>query len=113
FDHLVALREQGSSAGCPVFLHGHAHPTPRPAGAGFGLGPWLYPSLVAYTIPDSDFIALAAELMQRLTTLLASVAADGGRFPNLHFFDTSAIPMQPSALGSTGTDGDWVNEIHL
>jgi hypothetical protein len=113
FAHLLGLRDAGPSAGCPAFMHGYACPTPRNAGAGFGLGPWLLPSLHAHEIPHSDWLSLAALLMHELGDLLAAMAADGVRFPNLHFFDTRAIEIMPATLDDEGESGDWVNEIHL
>jgi hypothetical protein len=113
FNHLLSLRDAGPSAGCPAFVHGYACPTPRDAGAGFGLGPWLMPSLLRYGIPADDWTTLAAFLMRQLGGLLQATANDSARFPNLHFFDTSAIAITPAALGSNGVSGDWVNEIHL
>ncbi len=113
FEHMLALRDAGPSARCPAFIHGYACPTPRDAGAGFGLGPWLMPSLVSHGIPADDWVALSALLMRELGQLLAAIAADGVRFPNLHFFDSCAIAIEPAALGAPGASGDWVNEIHL
>ena len=115
FAHLIALRDgpRGASAGQPIFVHGYAYPTPRPAGAGFHFGPWLYPALKAYAVPDEDFIALAHELLSRLAALFETMAADPARFPNLHFFDSAAIDIEPAKLETDGVSGDWVNEIHL
>lgn len=110
---IVALRDAGQSRGVPIFLHGYALPTPRPAPAGPGLGPWLLPPLQAYGIPAADHGALAALLMRRLGDTLAGCAADPARYPNLHFFDSAAVALEPAAAGSGGTSGDWVNEIHL
>ncbi len=110
---LIGLRDKGPSKGCPVFLHGYAFATPRPAPAIAKIGPWLFPTLVAAAIPTDQLIPLATLLQKRLAALLAASAADSARFPNLHFFDTTVIPVVPAALGSTGEDGDWVNEIHL
>lgn len=110
---ILALRDRGASRGAPAFVHGYAVPTPRPAPAGPKMGPWLLPPLQAYGIPPADHAALAALLMRRLGTLLAACAADGARFPNLHFFDTAAVAIEPAAPGSTGESGDWINEIHL
>jgi hypothetical protein len=114
-DHIVGLRDAGpsQSKGVPVFLHGYAVPTPRPAPAEFGIGPWLLPSVQAYGIPELDYEAVAALLIGRLAALLASCAADVARFPNLHFFDSTALAITPAAKGSVGESGDWVNEIHL
>ena len=111
--HLIGLRDGGPSKGVPLFMHGYAYPTPRPSGAGAGAGPWLYPCVKAYGIPEADYIPVARMLLQRLSGLLSACAADASRFPNLHFFDSTQIPIEPSAQGATGESGDWVNEIHL
>jgi hypothetical protein len=112
FEALLALRDSGVSAGCPVFMHGYAVPTPRPTGAG-PAGPWLLPSLLAYAVPSADHGALARLLIEKLAALLASFAADRIRFPNLHFFDSTRIAIVPAAPGTRGESGDWANEIHL
>jgi len=113
FEHLLALRERGPSAGQPIFMHGYALPTPRPAGAGLGAGPWLHPALVSYAIPDDDGIVVAHELLARLAALLARTAADAARFPNLHFFDSTLVAVDAALPGAAGVSGDWINEIHL
>jgi hypothetical protein len=112
FADMVALRERGPSAGRPIFCHGYAVPTPRPAGAGFGLGPWLLPALIAYQIPADQHLALARELIVRLGALLASIAADSARYPEVYFFDTTGILLDPADAASDGESGDWINEIH-
>jgi len=112
-DHTIEMREQGPSHGQPVFLHGYAFAMPRPAGAGAGRGPWLLPALQRYSIPEAEGAIVAKELLSRLRTLLAESAADATRFPNLHFFDSTAVPLQPALPDATGVSGDWINEIHL
>jgi hypothetical protein len=111
--HIVNMRDRGPSAGCPIFMHGYAVPTPRPAGAGLGAGPWLLPALVAYGIPEAHRIALAREFIGRLASLLSRLAGDTARFANVHMFDSTNIAIIPAQPDSTGSDGDWVNEIHL
>jgi hypothetical protein len=114
-DHLVGMRDapRSKSKGVPIFLHGYAFPTPRPSGAGPKMGPWLCPSVQACAVPGDEWIAVAQLLLQRLAGLLAGCAADAARYPNLHFFDTTTIAIEPAALGAEGESGDWVNEIHL
>ncbi|MBS0436850.1 MAG: hypothetical protein JSR75_18500 [Proteobacteria bacterium] len=112
-DAMRALRDAGPSKGAPMFLHGYAVPTPRPAPAGLGIGPWLLPAVQAYGIPEADYAAVAALLIGRLAALIAGCAADAARYPNLHFFDTTQIALVPAAAGSSGENGDWINEIHL
>jgi hypothetical protein len=111
--HMVGLRDAGPSRGAPMFLHGYAVPMPRPAPAELGIGPWLHPSVQAYAIPEADYEAVAALLIKRLAALLAECAADAANFPNLHFFDTTLITIEPAQKGSAGESGDWINEIHL
>ena len=93
-------------------MHGYAVPTPRPSGAG-PIGPWLLPPLVAYAIPEADRAALAELLIERLAALLGGLAADRTRFANLHFFDSTRVPIERASASATGESGDWVNEIHL
>jgi hypothetical protein len=112
FEAVLALRDRGESAGCPVFIHGYAVPTPRPAGTG-PVGPWLLPSLLAYEIPAADHGALARLLIEQLAVLLASFAADRTRFANLHFFDSTRVALDPALPNTSGASGDWSNEIHL
>ena len=112
-DHLVGMRDRGPSKGVPVFMHGYSFPTPRPCGAGPKMGPWLYPSVEACAVPDDEWIGVAKLLLERLAELFAACSADTARFPNLHFFNTTTIAVEPAALGSDGESGDWVNEIHL
>lgn len=113
---LLALRDAGASAGRPAFFHGYGVPTPRPAGVFPGsnlAGPWLYPALLAYGIPEADYLAVGHEIIRRFNALGAACAADAQRFPNLHVLDSMAIPLVPAALRAPGDSGDWINEIHL
>jgi len=115
--HLLTLRDQGPSAGKPVFMHCYAVPMPRPAGAddsGLGAsGPWLYPALKAYALPSADWAAVSRLMVFHLAQLLKSMAADKEQFPGLHVFDSTTVPLAPATPGTSGSSGDWHNEIHL
>lgn len=113
FEHLLALRDRGPSKGCPVFVHGYACPMPRDAGAGLGQGPWLLPAMQAHGIPKADWANLSAFFITRLRDLLLAMAAEPLRFPNLHVFDSTSVPLDSAGLDAPGSSGDWVNEIHL
>ncbi len=112
--HLLTLRDQGPSAGKPVFMHCYAVPVPRPAGAeDAGHGPWLYPALKAYSIPSADWAAVSRLMVMHLAQCLKSLMADKEHFPGLFVFDSTAVPLAPAAPGASGISGDWHNEIHL
>jgi hypothetical protein len=110
--HLLSLRDQGRSAGKPVFMHCYAVPMPRPAG-GADSGPWLYPTFKAYNIPSADWAAVSRLMSMHLAQLLKSLAADPLNFPGLQVFDSTCVPLALATPGSTGISGDWHNEIHL
>lgn len=69
--------------------------------------------VLAYGIPEADYLAVGHELIHRFNMLGNECAADTQRFPNLHFLDTMAIPLVPAALRDPDDSGDWINEIHL
>ncbi len=110
--HLLSLREQGPSAGKPVFLHCYAVPMPRPAGSGSS-GPWLYPTLKAYAIPSADWAAVSRLMVMHLAQLFKRLASDKDNYPGLHVFDSTSVPLALATPGAVGNSGDWVNEIHL
>lgn len=116
--HLLSLRDQGPSAGKPVFMHCYAVPMPRPAGAEGGddlgaSGPWLFPALKAYGVPSADWAAVSRLMVFHLALLLKGMAADKEAFAGLFVFDSTTVPLALAAPGSTGISGDWHNEIHL
>ncbi|WP_141100896.1 hypothetical protein [Roseateles aquatilis] len=112
--HLLTLRDQGPSAGKPIFMHCYAVPMPRPAGAAdAGHGPWLYPALKAYAIPAADWAAVSRLMVMHLAQLLKTLMADKEQFPGLFVFDSTAVPLAAATPGASGISGDWHNEIHL
>lgn len=113
---LLKTRDKGESVGRPLFFHGYGFATPRPAPLelpGLTVGPWLHPAMRDYEIPKSDYIPLSRELITRFNKMGKAIAADGANFSNVHFLDTTAIPLKPAQLDTGGRDGDWENEIHL
>ncbi len=114
--HVLSLRDDGPNKGKPIFMHCYAVPTPRPAGSAdqdASSGPWLYPALKAYAIPQADWAAMSRLMLSRLATLLKACALDKEQYPNLQVFDSTQVPIAPATLGSSGISGDWHNEIHL
>ena len=109
FHEFVAARDdaRSQSQGVPIFCHTYDIVTPRNAGAGPNLGPWLWPALNAYGVPDdADIrIALARAFLERLEVLLLMLD-----LPNLHVVPTQGI-LEPADAVS-GPSHDWENEIH-
>lgn len=110
FDALVAARDAGQAAGAPLVVHTYDFITPRNAGAGFGVGPWLFPAVQAFGIPQADWGALTAVLLRRLAALLHQIA---GAAParNIHVVETQGV-LQPADTIDTGATLHWQNEIH-
>ena len=115
FKQLVDLRDSGVNKGVPLALHTYAHVMPRPAPAGLGFGPWLQPAMLAFAVPASDWLAVSSALMDRLAVLLQKLIADRTAIdPNcaLHLVDTRTAALVPGGQTTSGTSGDFVNEIH-
>jgi len=112
FEHIVRIRDQGPMRGRPIFVHGYADPVPRPARTPDGRGPWLQPAMSAYGIPIEDHLITAQTLMFCLRGLLHGICSDSRRFPNVHFFDSSRVPLERAGANQAGDDGDWASEFH-
>jgi hypothetical protein len=107
FHEFVAARDdaRSRSRGVPIFCHTYDIVTPRNAGAGLNHGPWLWPALNAYAVPEADRIALARAFLERLEVLLLTLD-----LPNVHVVPTQGI-LEPADAVS-GPSHDWENEIH-
>jgi lysophospholipase L1-like esterase len=98
----------------PIFVHGYDYLQPRPAGAAIfagsriGPGPWLYPALKAAGLGDVQMRAAADAVVDEMNLQLAQVIAP---LPNVHVIDQRGL-LVPAAAGTTGSDADWLDEIH-
>lgn len=114
FDDVVAFRDQDVNKNVPLICHCYAYPMPRdaPASALLGVGPWLYPSMVAYHIPPTDWLGVATELIDSLAALLKSIAARHTAAGRRVFLVETQGALTPAKPGTTGRSKDWENEIH-
>ena len=106
----LATRDQGPNKGVPVIMHTYDDAVPRNCGAGLGAGPWLYPAMLAFKIPQSDWALASQAILTRLQVLLDHIAAttpDG----SLHIVHTQGT-LTPALTTDTGGTLDWANEIH-
>jgi hypothetical protein len=78
---------------------------------------WLYPAMVAYAIPETDWQSLAQLLFTRLRQLLLALdqgSGQPGALAQVHVFDSAGLQtLVPASPGTPGRSGDWINEIHL
>ena len=114
---LASRREQGPSAGRPIFLHTYAVPTARPSGTVGRPQGWLYPAFVAYGIDPALHQPITALLFGRLRDLLRELDQGSGSalaLPHVHVYDSASLAtIVPAAPGAPGLSNDWINEIHL
>ena len=110
FNELLVARDSGENRGMPVVMHSYDVASPRNVGAGFGFGPWLYPAMIAYNIPQQDWLPVAQVLLDRLQTLLDHIAANtpDGSVHVVHGQGT----LMPALPTDTEATADWENEIH-
>lgn len=115
FDALVAFRDSGINTRVPMVFHTYAHIMPRPAPVGLGHGPWLQPAMVAFAVPQSDWLAVSSALIDRLADLLAGlITAHRTTDPacELHLVDSRSVALVLGDPTATGPSGDFLNEIH-
>ncbi len=109
--NLLEERDRNVNLGVPLLLHTYDYVTVRNAPAGTGLGPWLYKAMNdLYRIPATDWDALSDVLIGMLRTLMKSL---GEKYAarNVIVVDTVGA-ISRADPGTSGTSGDWENEIH-
>lgn len=113
FRNLVSVRDTSEIAAnrtIPIYYHTYGYPTPRNAPASVS-GPWLYKAFVQKNIPTQYWNDLSNALMDKLAGILRDFLDLGA---NLKLIDTlSHVHPVRALVGSTGSSGDWLNEIHL
>ena len=113
FRYLLALREASpitDNCNTPIFYHTYGYTTPRNAPAAF-IGPWLYRAFTQKQVPMQFWAALSDALMDALADILRGFTGIGS---NIHLVDTLRyVGLVRAISGSTGSSGDWLNEIHL
>lgn len=104
-----ALRASAKNAGTPMYLNGYDTPVARNAPAIPGLvGPWLWTAYRKNGIDPSLWPALTAGLFKDIKATVGGWPA--GR-TGVELVPTTDV-LTPAAPGSTGSNGDWKNEIH-
>jgi hypothetical protein len=111
FENLVIARDKtADNRGIPIVTHTYDIAVARNAGAGLGFGPWLFPAMSAFGIPEADRPEVCRVLLDRLQTLIDHIAAntpDG----SIHVVHAQGTLTQ-AKTSDTGATADWQNEIH-
>ncbi|CAK0744667.1 SGNH hydrolase-type esterase domain-containing protein [Gammaproteobacteria bacterium] len=113
FIRIAKLREGGKNFQTPIVTHVYDYPTPRNAKAKFlGLnvrGPWIYPALKQNQVPEEFWISLTDYMFETLATSIVELSY---KIDNFYVVSGTRETLISARLGSTGEDGDWLNEIH-
>jgi hypothetical protein len=98
----------------PILVHTYDYAVPRNSPSRFFsaplLGPWLYPAVVNAEIPKRDWIQVSKYLIDQLAEGILRLQEER-KLTNFHVVDTRKT-LKRAKLGTTGDNGDWMNEIH-
>ncbi len=108
FAALYQVIQSSRHANVPIFLNNYDTPTARPAPAFAGGRSWLADSYAKNHIPNALWPDLTAAIFDQVQSTIAGWATGRG---NLFLVPTRGT-LVPAAEGTTGSDGDWLNEIH-
>lgn len=108
FAKLYAEVQSSRHAGVPIFLNCYDTPTARYAPVIAGTNTWLAEGYDKNAIPQHLWPDLTAGMFGDLRAMVIGWAK--GR-ASVHPVPTMGT-LVPAAAGSTGSNGDWLNEIH-
>ncbi|TAK75023.1 MAG: hypothetical protein EPO12_19425 [Aquabacterium sp.] len=116
-DRFVTLRDRAENArtrAATLFVHGYDYIQPRPAGAmlfagsRIGKGPWLHPALQAAGLDAARMRSVSDAIVDQFNRRLADRYGSNDR---VQVIDQRGL-LTPASPGSTGEEGDWLDEIH-
>lgn len=113
YHDIARLREASPNADTPIVTHVYDYPTPRNAKARFAgvavNGPWIYAALKTNDVPEEFWISLTDYMFEYLANCIIDLSGD---IDNFHVVSATRGTLVRARLGTTGADGDWLNEIH-
>jgi hypothetical protein len=111
FDEIYQLvRSSSANQDVPIFLNCYNMPVPRPAPAFAGGRAWLSLAYQKNGIPPHLWMELTERIFIDVESTVTGWLSDD--HVGLHVVPTTSVPLVPAAAGSTGSSGDWLNEIH-
>lgn len=112
FDKLHrTVRASRQRADLPIFLNAYNEPVARNAPAFPGSGPWLSTAYLRNGIPASLWPDVTRRIFIDVEAAVTGWTKVDGR-DNLFVVPTSAVDLVPADPQSSGSSGDWQNEIH-
>ena len=110
FDAIYRQVRASRNPDLPILLNCYNMPVARPAPAFPGGQAWLSRAYAKNGIPPH----LWTEVTERIFIDVESTVAGWASADRtgLHVVPTTAVALVPAAVGSTGSSGDWLNEIH-
>jgi hypothetical protein len=113
FQRISNLRLNSKNSNTPIITHVYDYPTPRDAKSKFLgakiAGPWLLPAFIQHGISTEYWISITDYLFEALASTLIDLET---KIPNFHTISSTPNTLIRARLGTTGEDGDWLNEIH-
>lgn len=103
-----AIRNHALNASTPIFLNSYDTPTARDAPALHGIGPWLYTAYQKNHVNPTLWSSLTIGLFQDIQKTINNWC--NGR-AKVYAVPTTGI-LIPAKPGTSGSNGDWANEIH-
>jgi hypothetical protein len=112
FDKLYrAVRDSRQPADLPIFLNCYNEPVARNAPASAFSGPWLSKAYIKNGIPNGLWPDVTRRIFIDVEAAVTGWTKVDGR-TDLFVVPTSAVDLQAADAQSTGSSGDWQNEIH-
>lgn len=108
FTALYGFVQNSRHADVPIFLNCYDTPTARNAPATPNGRTWLREAYLKNSIPSRHWEDLTGSIFNDIEATITQWAA--GR-PNVHVVPTVGT-LTAAAANSTGSDADWLNEIH-
>jgi hypothetical protein len=110
FDALYRRVRNSRNPDLPILLNGYSIPVARPAPAFRNGQTWLSRAYEKNGIPPHLWPEVTERVFIDLETTVAGWMLDDR--VGLHLVPTTTVPLVPAQPGSTGSSGDWLNEIH-
>jgi hypothetical protein len=111
----IGLRDAGrKTRHTPILVNGYDYLQPRPAGAvifsgtKLGRGPWLHPVMKAAGLTPEEMRTAADAVVDELNKHLHAMCDSKA---GVQLIDQRGL-LQPARAETTGTDADWMDEIH-